>query len=410
MKAMDDSKFDDLIRRKVAEFQPSSFDASALTALHDRMDAINFIPWYSHYRTELVVVTGLVVSTIIILLSLWLSDARRTRAIEGNTSLMESQQREIAALREQVRSLRSIRPDTVYVTVEGISQDLLLARIARLEQMIQSLSYTSRAASTAFYPSIPGEVQAFSFGRDPIRNLNVLQAHQPLINSPSVIPSREERKVSFETSRALERHYHPGIGVRVGPVVELSRGFYEAGSGRLDYAAGAMVDFVLSPTLSIETGAKFVHRFYEVSGNALASSSIILPQVNRDLGPMISADVDSWIMEMPLNIKYRKPISMRTFWVAGIGYSSTVVTKQMFEYDYYLSGDASLRVNESHAFSNARMYPGLLNASLSLSFQIRKRRSLETTLYYQKGLGETGIERSSAQFIGLRSSYWFGLR
>jgi len=50
------------------------------------------------------------------------------------------------------------------------------------------------------------------------------------------------------------------VGIKLGPVVELSTGLYSEGSGNLDLGGGIAADLIVSPSLSVETGALLQHR------------------------------------------------------------------------------------------------------------------------------------------------------
>ena len=57
-----------------------------------------------------------------------------------------------------------------------------------------------------------------------------------------------------------------------------------------------------------------------------------------------------------------------------------------------------------------RSYPGTLNISIGLDHQLKNKKAFETTLFYQHGLGESGLEQVKASFLGVRSTYWFTLK
>ncbi len=207
----------------------------------------------------------------------------------------------------------------------------------------------------------------------------------------------------------MEKHYRDGIGVQVGPTLELSKGIYSVGMGEPAISAGILANLVFSPSIGLETGVKYVHRFYEISGEESLSGTE-LPGVNPALGTLINADVDSWIMEVPLNLKYRFPISMKTHWLAGIGYSSILYTKQIFEYDHEFESGSPVTINSAYEKSGIEVYPGTLNISLGLSRELKNRKTLETSVYYQHGLGKMGIENARINYVGLRGLYWFTVR
>lgn len=416
---MDDSRFDDIIKRKVSEYEEAGFDAGALDALHRQLGSVHVSPWYSRYHSELLIGAGFTVSTFLILLALWFLNNQKTEAWNKNVRLIEFQQEQITQLKGQLDDLEKPPADTVYIREESMPVQTLLNKISELELIIRNLgtqsdhdSYAARSfdipVSTTLTPAI-----FFPNEKTPI----TLQVNDGLTSAPknearpTTPPGQDQTEpFSVKTFRSLEKHYRKGVGIRIGPALDFSKGLYETGQGRIDYAGGLLGDFILSPSLSIETGAKFIHRFYKLREGDLSTPDIRLPDINPDLEPVISADVDAWMLEIPVSLKYRMPLSMKSHWLAGIGYSSQTVTKQIFEYEYELEGNSSVRINESIGYTRTKIYPGTLNISLGISNQLKNKKIIESSLYYQHGLGDTGIEKMRSNFIGLRAAYWFTLR
>jgi hypothetical protein len=204
---------------------------------------------------------------------------------------------------------------------------------------------------------------------------------------------------SVKTLRDLENHYQKGIGIRIGPAVEISKGMYKAGNGGIDIAGCVLADFILSPSFSLEPGTKFVKRIYEVSGEDL--SKIKPEYVNDTLGTFETMDVDSWVFEIPINLKNRYPLSNKTHWLSGIGYTSLIYTKQFLEHSYSIDSNHDASIVSSYQDSRTRVYPGTLNFSFGISNQLKNKKILETSNYYQKGLGKTGIEENTMNFLGV---------
>ena len=61
---MDDKDFDDIIKRKVGEHEDPVFDSSALSSFHQQMATLDYMPWTSRYRTELMIGSGIAISTL----------------------------------------------------------------------------------------------------------------------------------------------------------------------------------------------------------------------------------------------------------------------------------------------------------------------------------------------------------
>ncbi|MEQ9413894.1 MAG: hypothetical protein RIF39_08685, partial [Cyclobacteriaceae bacterium] len=57
-----------------------------------------------------------------------------------------------------------------------------------------------------------------------------------------------------------------------------------------------------------------------------------------------------------------------------------------------------------------KTYPGTLNLSLGFSSQLKNSKIIETSLYYQHGLGKVGLEQTKPELLGIRGTYWFNIK
>src|SRR6187455_1930977 len=111
---MDDKDFDDIIKRKVGEHEDPVFDASALSSFHQRMETLDYRPWHSRYRTELMVGSGIAISALFFLMSVWLLNSDTSKSIEKDDLLFQDQQKKISALQAEINNLKKRKQDTVY--------------------------------------------------------------------------------------------------------------------------------------------------------------------------------------------------------------------------------------------------------------------------------------------------------
>ena len=427
---MDDQGFDDIIKRKVGEYEDPKFDTSSLFDFHNRMATLESVSWYSRYRTEIMIGSGILLSTLIILSGLWFMNQFQSRVLEKNKLYIQDQQKEIAKLKHEINYLKNLPPDTVHVIkFKGqppSSDTYVLQRIADLESTILRMEELYKEKS--WYPvssdladtSVSGdnfsEVYDLTFGGSPSSRLIPIESElKSLSAEPKPISNGNNNKAasaffSVKTTRELEKHYRRGIGIRLGPVLELSKGFYSQGAGGIDITGGLLGDLILSPSISLETGGKFIHRFYEIGDDEISAMNSKLPYVNADLAPVTQVDIDSWMIEIPINLKYRYPLSPTSHALAGIGYSSLLYTKQVLEYSYNLDTVTSGYITEPHTISKYRWSIGTLNISLGLSKRLKNNKILETSLYYQHGLGESGVEKTKSNFLGIRGAYWFTIK
>src|SRR5687768_8727047 len=100
---MDDSKFDDRIKNKVYDYEAPGYDPAALDSLHHQLRSVYSWPWYSRYRTELLVGSGVAVFTLVFLCSQWYFAIRTTDTLNQKIEKLQIQQAEIDKLQEEIQ-------------------------------------------------------------------------------------------------------------------------------------------------------------------------------------------------------------------------------------------------------------------------------------------------------------------
>ena len=103
-----------------------------------------------------------------------------------------------------------------------------------------------------------------------------------------------------------------------------------------------MSDWILSPSLSIETGIVYAPRFYDRKESTMVELQN-LPGVDESLGSLKEVDINSQVLQFPLNLKLYVPLSSRTEGVIGGGYSFLLYLRQYFEYGYQFNDDVDSR-------------------------------------------------------------------
>lgn len=415
---MDDNRFDDIIKGKLGEFEDASFDPSALAALHHRMASQTDLPWHVRYRSEL---TAAVAGSIVILFILWgqwYFTGLRTRKLEGELSRIQVQNEKLDDLLLELRNSKSNSADTIRI-IEFRERDSYL--YARLEQQIAELKKILSDSLSKVYASNSLEVVPYSTAAHDQEMLRRLldKPFTPFLikgidlvkvdSFTQVTPNVDQTSKNLSAKEIIKKeNYRKGIGFRLGPTLEVSQGYYRAGNGEINISYGILCDFILSPSLSFETGAKYTHRFYSVSETEL--SKINLEASNQNIGDVKLAEIDSWILEVPLNVKYRFPLSMKTSFLTRFGYSPMIYTGQTIEYSYEYDPANNLFVKDSHKLNGFHLYPGALNISLGMSRQLKNKKIVEAGLFYQLGLSKMGVEKNKQNFLGARAVYWFPLR
>jgi hypothetical protein len=367
---MDDNKFDDIIKGKVGEFEDSSFDPSALAAFHNRIATDTGWPWHVRYRTEIIGGTAVALVILFTLWGQWYFAELKTERLQDELVALKSQNEKMGNLIGEVKNLKTITaaPDTIRIFQFRESDQYLYAK---LMQEIKALK-TSLSDSFRIGLGNSGNADLASSNRNAYTG--TFENHfSPYIikgfalqngdssTKETAMANQEDKKLSAKEIIKSEK-YRKGVGFRLGPTAEVSQGFYRTGNGEINIGYGIAADLILSPSLSFETGLKYMHRFYSVPENYL--SKISLPFVNQDIGDIKLAEIDSWILEVPLNMKYRIPLSTKTSFLFRIGYSPMIYTSQTLEYSYEYDVTKNLYLKDSHKDKTVHLNAGAANFSI----------------------------------------------
>jgi hypothetical protein len=444
---MDDHKFEEFIKGKIGEYEDPEFDPAALADFHHRMAAINLVPWYVRYSTVLWVTSALIVFTIINFSIHWTVGKYNYQAMQQEIATLKAENREIKMLANQLKALKKTLPDTIRITEVGkIPTSSLSASVSNIDDfpnkkrlsspekhmlylgseetiptaLLQQLLYAGfiKKEGQDMYLTIASELLPLA---PKSMNTNVLTQGIPEValgrsnktkKEPSKNKKREKGRLSARTIRALEKQNQKGIGINVGPTLDISQGVYPVGEGAADLGGGILGEFVLSPSLSIESGVKYMYRNYHID-NATDLESIDLPDFDETLGNLEKAKIRSQILEFPVNLKYRYPFNANIYGLVGTGYSSILYLRQNFEYGYSFnigSWDEDLLLSISEEETEVDFSAGALNFSLGISRRLKNNHYFELLMYYQHNLGKMGEEEIIPDFFGVRGTYWWKIR
>ena len=448
---MDDKTFDKHIKSRMEDYQETGYDPVALTDLHRRIDASAYLPWYTQYRNELLITSGIV---ILILLNTELYprlfDADN-QALHREISDLKFQQHLLEEESQQLVTKENTIVDTVYIQSR---KDLELEReMVYLKSTIRQLYIENNQVSAE--PKLSGEESYYLGSRNEvskelISQLNregniVTRGHQVFLvmateeRGPNIYPmqpdwsytymqnhpynemayvevesKKEGEKASISTRqlRDLKKHYMKGIGVRLAPNVGLLTMKNDVGDGPVTPEIGIMTELLFSPSLSLDLGLNYHKWIYEAEENF---EQLFLPNAPAN-GELITAEVDASVLEFPINLRYRYPVSDKTQLITSVGLSPVYYMEQGFEYDYLLDVQVNgttvtVNVNENAPTQNTNeFYFSMLNLGIGANKRFKNNKHLEFMLNYQRALTEMGIEGVKPNIIGLRARYWFTIR
>ena len=446
---MDDHKFEEFIKGKIGEYEDPDFDPAALADFHHRMAAIHLVPWYVRYATVLWVTSVLIVFTFINFYIHWTVGNHDYQTMHQEIATLKAENQEIKMLANQLRDLKNTQSDTISINEVGqipASSLSTSASVSNIDDFPNKKRLSSPEKHTLYLGSeetIPEELlQQLLYagfikkdGQDiyltiaskllPLAprsmDTNVLAQGIPDValgrsnktkKEPSKDKKREKGRLSASTIRALEKHNQKGIGIYAGAALDISQGVYPVGEGAADLGGGILGEFVLSPSLSIESGVKYMYRNYHID-NAIDLQRIELPDFDETTVNIEKVKISSHMLDFPVNLKYRYPFTADLYGLIGAGYSSILYLRQNFEYGYSFNTgswdeDLFLSINEEE--TEVDFSPGMLNFSLGISRRLRNSHALELLMYYQHSLGTMGEEEIIPDFFGVRGTYWWKIR
>ena len=112
---MDDQEFDEIIKRKLNDYEDRGFDPGSLAALHRHLpEPASGVPWYTRYHHQ-VIISATVVLALLLLGTQWYWNRRNVRILMDELSALKTQIGENATLEDELNRLRNLPLDTVRI-------------------------------------------------------------------------------------------------------------------------------------------------------------------------------------------------------------------------------------------------------------------------------------------------------
>jgi len=431
---MDDKRFDDVIKNKVGEYVDPNFDEGAIGGLHQYLSTAQPIPWYVLYRSPLIIAGTLALFTLFnwMIIRDYASDNNDLNTTSFNEE-MGKHQGLISDLREEVDRLKDVKVDTVFISSDRnvqsnpISFEKASAGVSEEEIIRAFLVKISEGGSIGrigdfyFYheDELPSLKEFLALGnKDTELDGSSLAMAYPQQDTLWKEFQVEQKKADSGAMpvlviRGLEKHYSKGIGLKLGIEAEIAANKPDLGSGEALPGFGLLTELVFSPSLGLETGLKFKNRSYTISDPSVDVLSSY-PDINDRLGEVQSIEVDSRLLEIPVNLKYYYPIRQGREVYFGLGLSPNLYLSQVFEYGHPSEAipdlPADFSLNNTVEKGKPKFYLGTFNAGTGMSFDLRNKRAVQIGLFYQKTLKDVGVEERGMSSYGLKASYWWRLR
>lgn len=457
---MDNSEFDKIIKAKAEAYKHTEEMApNALADLHARMDSVPTSPWYEPYTQIGKYAAGIALISLINFSVFWWwhkdhegdlnQQINRLAAIEKSyQELLDSK----TANSLEPQTVIKQRVDTVYVTnpqddPESITKNKYISNSTASTSSNNSMPQNMGSASLPLDQQyMSKEIRQFLLKyklasvnenghitlnyqnkngvlikRKGYESLTTYSGPQQEIKPVEILTPEhhalvaENKKLSTETLKDIEKHTMHGIGLRWGPEAEVMATLPEKGSSQAGVGLGAVMEFIFSPTLRAETGLKYHYKPYRLDDNLTPAQVADYPAVDDNLGTLNAISVRSHTFSIPLRLKYMHPVSRDQWLFASMGMSGQYYFRQVFDYTYNYNVDVgsqehySVDLEASKKDEGGKFYLGTVDMSLGMEKKLKNNNYLSLSAFYNYGLNNVGLEQKKLGLVGLRSSLRFKL-
>ena len=436
---MDKSDFDDFMREKLENRNSPPFKQTALNQFHERMSSFRPIVWHQKYRTELFVATSLILFTLINGSIIWFGIAREKAIATTSESTMK---RQIDSLMVSVQQLKNSQKQSSTAMIDpAVAQETVNKNQFENDQLLHTNpKFHLRSVSSLpkdVYEKLPREGVPETKNGDAYltitdtsnsrrqRSYTFESGDLKVIykNDTSVIveddtkiamelpPATIATRLSSKVINKIEDHqYSSGLGINVAPHIDFVKGVYQQGNGNITPRVGFTADWVFSPRWSVETSLDYMNTRLTVYKDF---QSLELPNVSTDLGDIESAQITTSTLSLPINFKYRWWLTRQYQLVLKTGYTPYLSFRSQYLYSYPYPGrpvDSDLIINTSEQVDQRQFYGNTFLVSAGITKSLKKKRKIETSLFYEKSLGHVGSEKLDMQLFGIRTALWFTIR
>ncbi len=469
---MDDSNFDKLIKDKLEGFEDPSFDESALAGFHEKLASVQPAPWYQQPFTHYLVAGSLAVFTVINILVFSPKESGNTSVSNKNkdqvkidsllTVIQDIKTKSILLHKKDSSDARGRIANAIAERTDGDnsltieSADNSVAHNIRKSDNVSSASHEntriskSKMVSLGPVNDLPVEVyqtlirkgmlvddngaaylsapdrENYSYDSDytltgikdvyrsPKFTKSFAREEEQKPDSIAKVTVRNENEISAEIKSELEKHYFKGIGINIGPHVDLSQGMFTKGKAPITPRFGFLAEIVTSPAISFEVGVD-----YSTTSIAFDRDfqTIEIPNLDTSLGTVSDANIKNTLMSTPLSIKYRKWISDKGQAFIRVGYTPyfSIIQEYQCGYkaNYYPGGPqpyANHYVTSILQVKDNFFYGNTSSISLGLTRITRDKDKIEGSIFYESSLSAVGNEKVSMTLFGIRTAYWFNLK
>lgn len=402
---MDDRRFDDIVKNKLESINPA-YNDQAWKALDYRLDLLAPLPWYSRWKS-LLVASSLGVITLL------------------NIGLLYKVDNEQHQLKQLVELLsdreRNSAPDTVYLSTQNYLSHSFLDRgtsplLASVDnsgvydlfdplsvyKITASINANSGTASTA--PASPGStvISNHSISSSTIdRPIETITSLDPfnleyMLNSPDADDMYVRGVVLPPKKKKWDYPIQPRIGFSAGYLIPNP----DLGERFVTSRQSVLVESAVGRNFHVMTGLshqEFTYKLDDVDDNNFELATLLnYPGFGSFTSAPDEITVQNTMLQIPLYLRYYKPLNHSWSVFAGGGPTLDILLKQKFTYSFLEIQDEQLvEFDEVVESDDIQFTLGSFSANMGVAHYFNRRFSAQVELNYQYGLGKIGLEKRS---------------
>lgn len=444
---MDDKDFDDLLKNKFESYEHPDPGPSALTNFNDRLASYTSSSWYSKYRTEVFVSSTFVLFTLLNGFIIWYVIAskdsipvhnelnKRNSTIDSltiaiNKLTLKQQQSSIfivdpglkaPLMVEKLKVVSNNKNDSIYGNNPRFhtGSQFHLGSVTSLPQNVYDRLLSAGVLTTEngeAYLLLTDDIKlirrkAYSYA--PVDNISIVHLNDS-IEPESILKDPKLKLTNQLSSRMInkieDQHYSSGIGINLGPHLDLVRGEYSKGSGGFYPRVGITAEWIVSPHWSVETSLDYLNTRFTVTNDF---QSLGLPNLNPDLGSLQSAQINTHTLSMPISLKHRWWLTRENQLIIKAGYTPYFSLQNQYLYTYPYPGrpsDSDLTISTVEQVDRTRFHAETFSMAVGVNKFFKRKNFLEVALFFEKSFGKVGQENLSMQLFGIRTAYSFKMR
>lgn len=452
---MDDNTFDKRIKEKVEKYKDTGADDGALAGLHEKMSGVTYTRWYTPYRKIAGYTTAVLLTSLLNFGLFTYFQTSRDEALRSALTELKENKISYNRLKEDFKWLRASKTDTIYIFKkvkphQNIPDNSWIREDIRQTELPATALPPDGEVNLGKAEEISDEIKQFlgqyglaylhENGNIYLRNHNIEQvsfirrksyqedmaANNATIQIKSVnnelnketVKAGKKTSLSVKVLREIEKQKMTGIGFQYGPEVDAFKLATDVGHGKPGISAGIMGEFILSPALRIETGAKYMLSAYKISAvNQLSPDQLLLyPAIEQEAGTLESISVTDHAVLFPVHLKYNYPIARDRYLFVSAGVSPQLFLTQFINYSYQYDidtggeDDFGVAIEASKRVDDIYFNPGTIDAGIGIEKKLKNHAILQLSAFYSYGLKPVGTEEREFKIFGLRSALKFRIK